>query len=96
MVANFLCPDCDGKLDISIGAIRPMEAVAAEMLEQGVIFECPNCYRRRFDPVDITCPQCGKKNLLTDISKDIKFVGLMQKKEGLIYCTNCEFKLIVC
>lgn len=87
------CPDCNSFLDVYVDVLRPWEAVAAEMLEKGVVLHCPSCHTRNFDITDITCPQCNEKKLQASILNQSVIQQIPQKLEGRINCTNCEFKI---
>ena len=89
------CPKCNNLLDVYIGALRPMEAVAAEMLEKGIIYHCPSCHTRKYHASDLNCPQCGEQSLGSSISEEVIPKDPMKKIEGSIYCLTCEFKLAV-
>ena len=87
------CPDCNSFLDGYVGVLRPWEAVAAEMLEKGVIFHCPSCHTRNFDISDIACPQCNEKKPQSSLLDQLVIQQIPQKLERKINCTNCEFKM---
>lgn len=87
------CPKCSTYLDVYIGALRPMEAVAAEMLERGIIFHCPGCHSRNYNCSALLCPQCNTQNLRSSFSEEKIPDQTFKKCEGSIYCLNCEFKL---
>ncbi len=89
------CPNCNTLLDIYVGALRPMEAVAAEMLQKGVILHCPSCHSRNFDISEIACPQCNENKLQSSMLEQTVTAQIPQKLEGRIHCTNCEFKIHV-
>ena len=89
------CPKCNNLLDVYIGALRPMEAVAAEMLEKGIIYHCPGCHSRHYHASDIDCPRCGERSLRSSISEEVVPEDPLKKIEGSVYCLNCEFKLAV-
>jgi len=89
------CPECESLLDIYVGALRPMEAVAAEMLEKGIIYHCPSCHKRNFDDTDLVCPQCGEKKLRSKIREGVITEQVTKNIEGTIYCEDCEFKIQV-
>ena len=89
------CPECESLLDIYIGTLRPWEAVAAEMLEKGVIYHCPSCHTRNFDDTDLTCPQCNEKSLRSKIKEGFDTEQITKNIEGIIYCEKCEFKFQV-
>lgn len=89
------CPECNNLLDVYIGALRPMEAVAAEMLEKGIIFHCPGCHSRNYNCSDLVCPQCNSQSLRSSISEEKIPEQVLKKVEGSIYCLNCEFKFSV-
>ena len=89
------CPDCNSLLDVYVGILRPWEAVAAEILEKGVVLHCPSCHTRNFDISDIACPLCNEKKLQSSLLDQLVIQQIRQKVEGRINCTNCEFKLQV-
>lgn len=94
-MSSIRCPKCGNILDTYIGALHPMEAVAAEMLEKGIIFHCPGCHSRNYHSSDLTCPQCNTQKLGSSISEEKIPDQIMKKVEGSIYCLNCEFKFTV-
>jgi len=63
------CPKCGSLLDVYIGALRPMEAVSADMLEKGIIYHCPNCHSHNFNASNLICPQCKQQTLRSSITE---------------------------
>ena len=70
-----------------------MEAVAAEMLEKGVVYHCPSCHTRNFDDTDIECPKCGEKKLRSEIREGVMTKQITKNIAGIVYCEGCEFKI---
>ncbi len=88
-------PTCNNPLEIYIGALNPMQAVAADMLKQGIIINCLECQTRINDISTLTCPQCGNNSLAADIDQDALPLSFGKKVEGSVNCSICEFKLLI-
>ena len=89
------CPTCNKPLEIYIDALYPMQAVAADMLKQGIIIDCMVCQTRINDISALFCPQCGNNSLATVIYQDVLPLSFGKKVEGSVNCSICEFKLLV-
>ena len=92
---KLICPTCNKPLDIYIDALYPMQAVAADMLKQGILIDCLECQKRINDISTLLCPLCGNNSLTTEMDQDTLPLSFGKKVEGSVNCSNCEFKLLV-
>ncbi|WXG47092.1 MAG: hypothetical protein WED05_10605 [Candidatus Atabeyarchaeum deiterrae] len=77
----------------SVGPLHPMAAVAAEMLEYGVIFRCSNCHLYSTDISRLGCPKCGRKTIAASIDKRPRTSSVRTKtRTGEILCESCGWK----
>ncbi len=86
------CPDCGRQLDVYVDALNPMAAVAADMLERAVMYQCSSCFERSTDFSQIRCPECFEKTLETALNRK-QNIGI-NDPVGHIYCNNCDLKLV--
>ncbi|OLS32000.1 MAG: hypothetical protein HeimAB125_13240 [Candidatus Heimdallarchaeota archaeon AB_125] len=86
------CPSCSGVLDIFVDVLYPMMAVAVDMLETAVMYQCKSCQERSPDFSNIKCPECFEETLETEVNR--KQNPGMNDPTGHIYCRSCDLKLV--
>ncbi|HMF31994.1 MAG TPA: hypothetical protein VKK79_11290 [Candidatus Lokiarchaeia archaeon] len=88
-MVTLKCPSCGEEGWVGIAPLRPMEAIAAEMIEKGIIFRCSGCGLYVHDLSDINCPACGETALETQVTTKKTFRLPKPEVAGRITCAAC-------